>query len=88
MITAKPLLPRVVNVQPLDDFLLKVKFKDDSVKLFDVKPYLKYPAFQRLNNSSFFSQAHVEHGTVVWDDMLDLSPDSLYLDGAICDADA
>ena len=81
MKAVKALLPRVTQVQALDDFMLRVVFKDNSTKLFDVKPYLAYPAFQRLKVGSLFFKAHVEHGTVVWDEMLDLSPDTLYLEG-------
>lgn len=81
MSAAEPLLPRVVQVQALDDFLLRIEFKNGAVKHFDVKPFLNYPAFQRLKTNNLFFNAHVEHGTVVWDDMLDLSPDTLYLQG-------
>ena len=81
MNTIKSLLPRVTQVQALNDFVLRVSFKYNSTKLFDVKPYLSYPAFQRLKAGCSFFKAHVEHGTVVWDEMLDISPDTLYLDG-------
>jgi Protein of unknown function (DUF2442) len=78
---SKQLLPRVRHVKAQDDFMLLVTFSDGAVKRFDVKPYLEYPAFRRLKDSALFFKAHVDHGTVVWDDMLDLSPDSLYLQG-------
>jgi Protein of unknown function (DUF2442) len=81
MNTPQPLLPRVAQVQALDDFLLRIEFKDGAVKRFDVKPYLNYPAFQRLKTNNLFFKVHVEHGTVVWDDRLDLSPDTLYSQG-------
>ncbi len=84
----KPLLPRVSEVQPQDDYTLLVTFKDGAVKRFDVKPYLEYPAFKRLKHNALFFKAHVEHGTVVWDDMLDLSPDSLYLHGSSVEIEA
>ena len=86
MNTIKSLLPRVTQVQALNDFVLRVSFKDNSTKLFDVKPYLEYPAFQRLKSGDLFFKAHVEQGTVVWDDRLDLSPDTLYLEGLTCEA--
>jgi hypothetical protein len=79
MNTPKALLPRVSQVQALDDYWLRILFKDGAVKRFDVKPFLEFPAFQRLKKNSLFFNAHVAHGTVVWDDMIDLSPDTLYL---------
>ncbi len=80
----KPLLPKVSKVQALDDFELRLEFGDGSVKYFDVKPYLHYPAFQRLKTGGLFAQAHVAHGTVVWDDQLDLAPETLYIKGVGC----
>ena len=79
MSPASPLLPRVTQVQVLDNFELLLEFKDGSVKQFDVKPYLNLPAFKRLTTGGLFSKARVERGTVVWDEQLDLAPETLYL---------
>ena len=80
---AKPLSPRVTKVQTLDAFKLLLEFNDGAVKCFDVKPYVNYPAFQRLKEGGLFAKAHVAHGTVVWDERLDLAPETLYLQGVI-----
>lgn len=77
----KPLLPRVIKVLPLENYQLLLQFQDESIKRFDVRPYLDYPAFKRLTAAGLFSKAHVQHGTVVWDEMLDLAPETLYLLG-------
>ena len=77
----KPLLPKVTKVQVLDDFELLLEFTDGVVKRFDVKPYLHFPAFGRLKQGGLFAKAHVANGTVVWDDRLDLAPETLYLKG-------
>jgi hypothetical protein len=81
MNTIKPLLPKVSKVQALDDFELRLEFTDGSIKQFDVKPYLHFPAFERLKQGELFAKAHVANGTVVWDDRLDLAPETLYLRG-------
>jgi hypothetical protein len=81
MNTIKPLLPKVSKVQALDDFELRLEFTDGSVKHFDVKPYLHFPAFERLKQGGLFAKAHVANGTVAWDDRLDLAPETLYLKG-------
>ena len=81
MTTIKPLLPRVSKVDVLEEFELRLEFKDGLVKYFDVKPYLDFPAFRRLKEGNLFAKAHVAHGTVVWDDRLDLAPETLYLQG-------
>lgn len=73
------LLPRVTQVQVLENFELLLQFKDGSLKQFDVKPYLNLPAFKRLTSGGLFYKARVERGTVVWDEQLDLAPETLYL---------
>ena len=47
-----------------------------------MKPYLHYPAFSPLTENGLFMRAHVANGTVVWNEEIDLSPDTLYLLGA------
>jgi predicted ATP-grasp superfamily ATP-dependent carboligase len=81
MNNVKPLLPKVTKVQALDNFQLRLEFTDGSLKYFDVKPYLQYPAFERLKQGGLFAKAHVSNGTVIWDDRLDLAPETLYLKG-------
>jgi Protein of unknown function (DUF2442) len=44
-------------------------------------PYLQYPAFAPLKDLGLFSKARVAHGTVVWTEEIDISPDTLYLAG-------
>lgn len=73
--------PDVVAVTTQADFCLFVTFKTGERKSFDVKPYLQYPAFQKLTKPGYFEKARVEHGTVAWDENTDLSPDSLFLMG-------
>ena len=81
MNTLKPLLPKVTKVQALDDFELRLEFADGSIKQFDVKPYLHFPAFERLKQGGLFAKAHIANGTVVWDERLDLAPETLFLKG-------
>jgi hypothetical protein len=84
MNNVKPLLPKVTKVQALDDFELRLEFTDGLVKQFDVKPYLNFPAFERLKNGGFFAKANVANGTVVWDERLDLAPETLYIMSRDC----
>lgn len=78
MSVVKPLSPRVCSVVPLDDYVLLVRFKDGAIKRFDMKPYLHLPVFQRLTRDALFFKAHVQNGTVVWNECVDFSPESLH----------
>ena len=75
--------PDVVKVKANQDTKLEVEFTDGSIRLFDVKPLLQYPAFSGLSNNTLFMKAQVQNGTVVWNEEIDISPDTLYLRGEV-----
>lgn len=73
-------LPKAVAVEPMDGYVLKVTFNNGETRQFDVAPYLAYPAFQALKQGNLFMQARVAHHTVIWNDEVDIAPESLYLE--------
>lgn len=73
--------PDVVSVDPLPDYRLEADFANGEKRLFDMRPYLAYPAFAPLAEGALFMKAHVVLGTVTWTDEIDVSPDTLYLRG-------
>ncbi len=75
--------PRVEKVKTINDFQLILTFTNGEEKVFDMKPYLNKGVFKALNDRNVFDQAHVAWGTVVWNEDLDMSPDTLYLDSKV-----
>lgn len=75
--------PDIIRVIPLPDFCLEAEFATGEIRRFDLKPYLGYPAFSPLRHIGLFMRAHVAHGTVAWSDEIDLSPDTLYVQGEV-----
>lgn len=73
--------PDVIQVRPLPNYTLEAQFATGEWRRFDMHSYLQYPAFSALQDQSLFQRAHVQYGTVVWTDDIDLSPDTLYLRG-------
>ncbi|SJM91723.1 conserved hypothetical protein [Crenothrix polyspora] len=73
--------PDVIQVKPKANYSIEVVFENGETRLFDMKPYLQYPAFSLLGKNNFFMNAHVANGTVAWNDEIDLSQDTLYLRG-------
>jgi hypothetical protein len=73
--------PDVVEVLPFPDWRLEAVFATGERRRFDLTPYLDYPAFAPLRDAGLFMRARVAHGTVVWTDEIDVSPDTLYLRG-------
>jgi hypothetical protein len=79
--------PDVIRVKARQGTKLEVEFADGSIRLFDVEPLLHYPAFSELRDSTLFMKAHVENGTVYWNEEIDISPDTLYLRGEVLNRD-
>lgn len=47
-------------------------------KKYDMSKQLELGVFKQLKYVILFNQAYVSHGTVVWNEYLDLCPDELY----------
>ncbi|WP_340122813.1 DUF2442 domain-containing protein [Methylobacter svalbardensis] len=68
----------VNSVEIMSDFVLLLTFSGGERRCFDMRPYLHYPVFRRLENPGFFSLAHVDYGTVTWPGDIDIAPETLY----------
>lgn len=69
----------VTAVEPKEDYKLLVNFIDGSKKLFDMKPLInKGGIFAKLKDPNYFRKAHTSRNTVVWDEMIDIAPETLY----------
>jgi hypothetical protein len=68
----------VNSVETGRDFGLLLTFSSGERRCFDMRPYLHYPVFRRLENPGFFSLAHVDYGTVTWPGDIDIAPETLY----------
>ncbi|MBN2018970.1 MAG: DUF2442 domain-containing protein [Sedimentisphaerales bacterium] len=70
----------VTNVDYLNDYKLKLRFEDDSIKIVDLQPYLDGPIFEPLKKIDFFRQVKVnpDIDTIVWPNNADFAPEFLY----------
>ena len=70
---------KILNVIPKDNYQLIMSFSTGEVKVFDAKTLIgKGNVFDKLVDIDYFMQAHVDFGTVVWDETLDIAPEYLY----------
>ena len=75
-------LVRIVGVEPLDNFRLRLHLTNDTVIERDVRPLLHGPIFDELLHSpERFRDVRAEGGTVVWGNGADLCPDVLIWGG-------
>jgi len=68
----------VDSVQAVADYGLLLTFNSGERRRFDMRPYLHYPVFRRLQNPAYFLLARVDYGTVVWPGDIDIAPETLY----------
>jgi hypothetical protein len=73
--------PYVKKVKPLENYCLMLWFENGEQKIFDLKPYLNKGVFNQLKNTALFASVRVVAGSVEWANEIDLSYDTLYLEG-------
>lgn len=71
--------PKVINVEPLENFILRLHFDNGEVRRFDVTPYLEKGIFRELKDTLYFKQVKPCFGGVQWPHEQDFSADTLYL---------
>ena len=70
----------VTEVSTLENYKLRLKFKNGEEKIFDMKPYLETGIFKELKDETMFKTAKVSFDTVEWDNEADIDPETLYSD--------
>lgn len=69
----------VVQVKPLSDLCMLVKFSSGETRLFDATTLLKGPVFDALLNEAVFSNPVVVDGVCTWaDGDLDVAPEFMH----------
>lgn len=68
----------VIDVKPLDNYKLKLKFENDEIKIFDMKEFLDIGLFKQLKNQSEFNKVRVCFDSIQWENGLDFDPEILY----------
>ena len=74
-------------VEVVAHFGLVQTFNNGERRRFDMRPYLHYPVFRRLENPGYFSLARVDYGTVTWPGEIDMAPETLYEFSVLLTAD-
>ncbi len=73
--------PYVKHLTPLAEYRLLVEFENAERRVFDLTPYLDKGVFTQLRDPSRFKLARVVAGSVEWPGEIDLSYDTVYLEG-------
>ena len=70
---------RVVNVRPMDNYFMWIKFSNGEERIFNFTSMLEKPAFMPLKDINLFKQVYIDYGVPVWNNGdIDISPEFLY----------
>lgn len=76
------MIPRIKNVTPLDNYILRVVFDDGNVVLYNVKEDIDLiPIFKQLEKEpDLWQNVHLDNSRtcVYWNDQIDLPSDTIY----------
>jgi hypothetical protein len=74
--------PMLTEAQPLDGYVVHVRFEDGMTADIDLSYLLGYGGvFEPLHDRAFFARlrADAEAGTIVWPNDADIAPETLYV---------
>ena len=74
--------PRVIAVEAIDGYSVRLSFTNGEQKLFDMTPYLDKGIFCELADPEYFRSVRVCGGSICWPHEQDLCPDTLYEKGS------
>ena len=74
------LSPKIKNVEPLNDYKLKLSYETGEIKLFDVLPYISGKWYEELYNQNYFKSVHLisDGNGIEWENGQDIAPHELY----------
>ena len=67
-----------IAVKALNDYKLMIKFSTGEERVYDAKADITQGVFQSLKDKNLFLKAKISRGTIVWNDDLDIAPETLY----------
>jgi hypothetical protein len=71
---------KVVSVEPIEGYKLRLKLSDGRKGIFDVSLYLDMEVFRELKDPQYFRRVFINYGTVVWPHEQDIAPDTIEVD--------
>ena len=76
------MIPRIKNLKPLENYLLRVEFDDGKIVLYDVKDDIdNIPSYIVLKTTyGLFNQVQIDKSRtcIFWNDEIDLPSDAIY----------
>lgn len=68
----------IIDVKPLQDYKLLLTFKNNEMRILDMKSYLNKGIFAQLKDIELFNTVHISFDTIEWANQADLDPEFVY----------
>jgi hypothetical protein len=74
------LQPKIINLETISGYKLKLYYDTGEEKIFDVSPYIQGDWYGRLKDEAYFKTVHILPGGIgiEWADGQDIAPHELY----------
>jgi Protein of unknown function (DUF2442) len=69
---------KIIEVIPLSDFNLRIKFDNGKSKDIDIKPFINKGISKELEDTDFFNKVKAIDGYITWENGYDFCPNFLY----------
>lgn len=75
---------KVTEIKIISELCMLVTFSNGEKKIFDAKPLLIYPVYEKLQDFNIFKNAYIEYGAIIWDNgNIDIAPETVYRDSYV-----
>ena len=68
---------KVISVEPIENYKLRILLSNGKKGIFDVSPYLDKGVFQELKEQQYFRSVKVAYGGVMWPHEQDFSAETI-----------
>jgi len=68
---------KVISVDPLDNYKLKIELSNGKKGVFDVLPYVDKGVFGELKDKGYFRSVRPAYGGIMWPHEQDFSPETI-----------
>ena len=74
------LSPKILRIEPLDNYKIKLNYETGEIKLFDVLPYISGDWYEELYNNYYFKSVNLTSNGygIEWKNGQDIAPHELY----------
>jgi hypothetical protein len=68
---------RIISVDPIEDYKLRIEFSDGRKGVFDVSPYIDKGVFVELKDKAYFRSVRPAFGGIMWPHEQDFSAETI-----------